>query len=454
MTNERAAVVILLVMFVCRGLVASAIVPPWQAPDEPTHFALAAELALPAAVRQTAEARFLPDKSSLTDTVTSNIQRQVIESMAHHQWWEPYGRSTPDPLPMLFVEAGAISAGRLDQPLYYGLAALVLRLGGAADIEHAYWNLRLLSIALALTALVLGWAGTRLLFGPGVAVGAMAIAALHPQFLLSAISVNPDALVNAWGAFIWWQAARVMTDRQRALSLILLVIGAAAALLTKRSAAPLTLLALCFAASLFVSHAWRMDRRQLLVGVAWLVGVIAAGLLLTDIESRLVAIVSSTFVMRWPIEQATPRIMLEYLRVAIDYAWLEAGWQRFSAPEPWLWVARALTLAGAAGAALCAIRAPRQLRGRLLLAWAFVIVQVAAIVGPGFWSLAAPQGRYLFVVLAPMTALLWVGIERVCPARWRTYAGPALIGTLAIMDATGFATVLVPAYVPAILYVP
>ena len=67
-----------------------------------------------------------------------------------------------------------------------------------------------------------------------MAAGALAIGALHPQFLLASISVNADVLVNFWGAFVWWQAARVMTGHRRAVSIILMLVGAVAAIFTKR----------------------------------------------------------------------------------------------------------------------------------------------------------------------------------------------------------------------------
>ena len=86
-----------------------------------------------------------------------------------------------------------------------------------------------------------------------------------------------------------------------------------------------------------------------------------------------------------------------------------------------------------------------------VVAWALLLVQLFAILGPGFWGLLAPAGRYLFPVLAPMLVLLWVGIVGVGSSVRHSYAAIALIATVALLDAVGFAEVLMRAYVPIIL---
>lgn len=450
---ERTVLACLLALFACRVVVAGAIVPPWQAPDEPTHVYAAQLLALDLDTNSLA---LLPDRSNVITSTERELQRNVLESMARHRWWEARGGRAPQPLPTLFVQADAIPSGSYSQPLYYGLAAAVLRATRPSSIDAAYWDLRTLGALLALATLGCAWAGTRLLFGPAVAAGATAIAALHPQFLLTAIAAHPDGLVDLCGAFIWWQAARTIRGRRFAMSLALLLVAATAAVLIKRSAVPLVIAAVLVAASLVVPQLWNVVRRRPLLTLAAAVAVVAvlSGLLLAGVGSRLGLLWQSTFITLRPRDQATIGVFAEYAGIAVDYAWLVAGWQRYSAPEPWLWIARAVTGAGAVGAAVCAVRCTAELRPALLLAWVFVTIQVAAIVGPGFWNLAAPQGRYLFAVLAPLTVLLWMGLEHAVPGAWRRHAAPAIVGLLALMDVTGFAAVLLPAYVPAILYVP
>jgi hypothetical protein len=177
--NEDALLGGLLMLFACRAVLASVIVPPWQGPDEPAHFV---------------PAQLLTMHDDLGSQLT--VQKHVLESMRKYRWWEAYGGPPPDPFPTEFWQNGdRLPIGTYSQPVYYGLGAAVLSISPTASLDGQYWRLRMLSAVLAMATLGLSWAGTRLLFGPGVALGATTITALHPQFLLTAIWVNPDALV-------------------------------------------------------------------------------------------------------------------------------------------------------------------------------------------------------------------------------------------------------------------
>ena len=437
MKKESRALAAVLLLFVCRAVIASVTVPPWQGPDEPTHFLLTRVLAMPG--RGLWEVRPL-------------VEKLVLQSMGEHRWWEPYGGRTPDPIPTNFDQINRLGTGTYAQPLYYGLGAIVLRGARTRGIEDAYWHLRAMSVVLGVAALAIGWAGTRLLFGPLVAIGATAIAALNPQFMLTAISVNPDALLIVLGSFIWWQTARLWTGHRPAMSRILIVITAVACLLTKRGAVPLVAVAaVIVVASLHRPAAWRITRRHVTwiaifgaVGIAIMIG---AWIAFEGPLAQLAALWRGALNRNRPVSQISLREVIEYGRLSIDYVWLVGGWLRFAAPEPWLWVARILTVTGLAGAATMLVRSP-QLRRRWAIAWLFVAVQAAAIVGWGFLTLRSPQGRYLFPVIAPATALLWVGLTDVAPVRFKPYAAPLLIAILAVMDVTGFTTLLIPAYLP------
>ena len=435
--NERAVLACLLALFVCRAVLASMIVPPWQGPDEPAHF-------IPA--------QLLAEPTASWSSRLRVLQADVLQSMAKHRWWEPYGSQSSDSPPTEFSRIPRLSIGAYSQPVYYGLGAAVLRLAPTSRLEGAYWRLRILSAVLGMGTLALGWAATAMLFGTSVASGATAVAALHPQFLLTSISVNPDALVIFMGTAIWWLLACVVTGRRVHMSLLLIVVIAATILLTKRNAIPLAAVAAILAFGWLVRPTTWLRGRTAIVWTAVLClgGAIVLGIAAVRFEnlgSQLALYWSSGFTVRRTPDQTALRAAVDYARTSLDYVWLVGGWLRFTAPEPWLWVVRVLTAAGFAGAAVVAIRS-RELRRPMSIACVLVIVQVIVVVGWGFWTLSSPQGRYLFPVIAPATALLWLGLTHAAPARVRPYAAPTLIATLAILDAIAFAAVLIPAYLP------
>ena len=446
-----------LVLFVCRAVIASTVVPPWQNPDEPTHVFLAQLLALPAAVVNSSPIVRLSNGDLLT-RVEQDIQGQILESMAAHRWWEAYGAQPPAAIPRAFVLLGQFSAGTYTQPIYYGVAAGVLRATAPDNIDGTYWRLRALSILLAVIALWCAWAGTRLFFGDVVALGATAIASLHPQVLITTMAVNPDVLTAVWGAFIWWQVAELVNGRRRGLAFLLLIVGAVAAVLTKRSAVPAAAMALLVAVWVFLPRTWRFSPRQrvlaVLAALAGVAAVAAATLVFDGLFTAVASFWSSVAVQRRPLTSGLLPVAAEYVGIGIDYAWLIAGWQRFSPPDWWLWIVRGLTAVGLAGAVVAVIRARGRTQDGLAVAWVFVLIQVGAILIPGFWNLAAPQGRYLAPVLAPLAVLLWMGVMALTPVRWHAATGSLLVGAIALIDATALTATLIPAYTPSMLYVP
>ena len=450
--DERALLACVVAIFLARCVVANVIVPPWQGPDEPGHFAMVQLLTVPDeqywhSPRVSESDGTLRALESIP-VIERDIKRQIVASMVKHRWWAAFGREVPDPIPLFFT-------GTYVQPVYYGTGALVLRVFPTTDVEHAYFRLQWLSVCFAVLALVFGWAGTRLLLDSRTALGTTAIAALHPQFLLTALTVNPDIMVAAWGGFIWWQLARLATGHRRVLSFLLVIVAAVAMAITKKSAVPVAFAASAIAVALVVPVGLALGRRhkQVLVGVAVTVlAVVTLALGISDgLLDRLVQFWSSSFVVRRLPADMTMGNAGQYLLLAIDYAWLRAGWERFPAPDIWLLVVRGITFVAMCGAMVQVVRARGRVLTALAVAWALLLVQLFAILGPGFWGLLAPAGRYLFPVLAPMLVLLWVGIVGVGASARHSYAAIALIATVALLDAVGFAQVLMRAYVPIIL---
>jgi hypothetical protein len=320
------------------------------------------------------------------------------------------------------------------------------------DVDTAYTHLRFLSVVLATITLMLGWAGSRVLFGPEVALGSTAIGMLHPQFLLTAISVNADALLFTCGAFVWWQASRAITGYRRDFSVALMVVGAVAAMFAKRWGLVLIGTAAGVGvASFFVSRTPRFTRRDVLlmsmVGIAGAAVMAAAWLLFQEQVVYWKYLLIDVFTIRRPLDQATASEAFRFLRMTVDYFWLIAGWLRFQPLESWLWVSRVLTIGGIAGAAVVFVQSSGD-RTRQATAWFFVMVQVIAMLVVVFWTVpSAPQPRYLFPAFAPITVLLYIGLKRLVPGTIRQYWPAILVVGLALMDVTGFTTVHIPAYI-------
>lgn len=429
----RAALAAAMGLFVARAIVANAVIPPWQGPDEPAHFAL---------VRQLTRA----------GQDVAGTEQAVLASMARHGWWHYYQQSTPDPIPESFSEVPEhLTSGTLDQPAYYVLGAAILKAADVSDLERQYRVLRWLSVGLSIAALLCGWAGTRALFGEWAAIGALSIAALHPQFLLTAISVNPDALITFCGAFMWWQAARALgkTGWRRAGPVALIIAAAIIAVLSKRNGIPLAVIAVVLLGfALFERRKAHVIAASIGIAALMAAFVPLGYLAMGDFAGfrRLTTFWVAGLTIRRELPELSVEHVREYLLTAIDMSWLFGGWLRFPAPQPWLWVARVLTIGTFTAGLVLLVKTGRHNRA-LVLSFLFVAIHAGSLLWIAFWGRSAPQGRYFFAVLFPAVAILWAAVLHWIPPPRRGAVGVALVGIVACLDAAGFLLVLIPAYV-------
>ena len=450
--NERALLVCVITLFVCRAAFVSTIVPPWQGPDEPNHFALSKLLTMPIGAWQ----QNTVNSTQVEQVNVAQVEREVLRSMARHRWWEHrYSLPTPDPLPTSFAAVGQgqnLGVGTYAQPLYYGIGAAVLRITRPQDLDASYWHLRMLSVVFGIATLALGWAGTRLLFDPVVAIGSTAVTALHPQFLLTALTVNPDALIILCGAFIWWQVARISRQQKSAFSVALVLVVGGAALLTKRSALPIVAAGVLVSLVFVLMQTRVINRRQMqLAAVAAIVvaGVLFLVVQFTSLDDSLTGLMtfwSTALTNRRPLEETALGTFLRIVPTSVDNFWLVASWSRFPAPEPWFWIVRMLTVAGVAGAVGLLVQSSGR-RRELCVAWLFVMLQVTAVYVASYQNYIVPHGRLLFPVIAPAAVIFWTGVMWAVPTSIRRHAAPLLVTVVAALDLTVLTLRLVPVYV-------
>ncbi|MDP8235278.1 MAG: hypothetical protein P9M08_02740 [Candidatus Erginobacter occultus] len=140
----RAALAILLIITIFRGVLYILFIPPWQSPDEPTHFEyvkILAEGGNPFCPR--------PDLE---------LQKRIILSMDRFRYWQLVDVDVPDPLPDNFRRTPflyrAASQLQKNPPFYYITAALFLRLGSERSILSEMYRLRILSLMFTLLTVI------------------------------------------------------------------------------------------------------------------------------------------------------------------------------------------------------------------------------------------------------------------------------------------------------------
>jgi 4-amino-4-deoxy-L-arabinose transferase-like glycosyltransferase len=208
----------------------SIVSPPFQAPDEPDHLAYVQLLAETGETPQTAAETYSPEQRvALRDLrfaavraqrgrpVWADVERRRLD---RDLGAEPSRRGPPN--------AGVAAA---QPPLYYLLAAVPARAAAGQTMLHRLALLRVVSVLLAGVTALLAFLFVRELL-PGApwawSVGGLAFA-LQPVFGFASSAVNPDALMFAISAAVFYCLARAfrrgLTLRLSAIIGLLLVGG-------------------------------------------------------------------------------------------------------------------------------------------------------------------------------------------------------------------------------------
>jgi hypothetical protein len=216
------------------GVACLVVIPPWWHYDEPGHFEYA---------WLAAHSRAWPEPGQYSQ----DMRRQMAVSMQRYGW---YGirnfrldLKSPEPVPIGVPQTG-------DQPGYYFLASLPLRLLSDADITVQYYAVRLFSFALYLLIVLVAWYALGEILPDGHPLRWMAttFVAVLPAFADEMISVNNDVSAVLAASLGLWACLRLIQRGFSAGRLLFLALSLAACYLTKSTAlfviilAPLALL--------------------------------------------------------------------------------------------------------------------------------------------------------------------------------------------------------------------
>lgn len=429
-------------LLACRLLLAFALIPPWQQPDEPTHLA---------------RAEF--QKEHILATAGSGHpgrEDEILISMARHDFWVHRGMATPEPIPKDFEASGQYVAVAVltvpNPPASSLIAGRVLSWLPRLTLIEDLYVVRAMSAFLAMLTLLVAWLAARGVLAPYGGAMIVLLLALHPEFAVISAAATPDAMVNLLGACVWWQAARAFTNRRVLLAFVSMWTAAVAAAAVDRMGVPLVVIA--FAVSLIAAT------RHARLGRPWkeFAMLIAAfvGLALVAAVAALYAFGGSyafghVFSGGWaPVPGAiTWDRFIRFTWRLHESWWYSLGWGRYAPPVWWSVIAAGVTAAAAIGAGrrmFGGTSADGRTRTLLVLAVVGITIQVAAVYWTFFRLGNGAQGRYLFPLLVPSLMLLWAGVEAWVPQPRRVYAAAALVLLLALLDVAAWVLVALPVY--------
>lgn len=435
-TRSRA-VLLLFLFFAARLTAAAILVPPWQNPDEPAHFSVIRALTYNAWL-------------DIANRRNVQVHAELLRSMAEHDWWAAYGEPVPEPFPTTFIDVPThLGDAATAPPLYYVAMAAYCRVIHARSLLAQYYGVRLVSVALTLLTFALILRGAREWFGERVAFYAGVLVALVPQFVIIGVSVSPDPFLFTASAFIWWQAARLARRKGVSAPVFLMVLAAAAAVLSKTLAIPLLVQvpALLLVAALFTRRGRVLAATAVAAAIVLRVtGTLRAATWLND--EQLLALHRRTLILGWGEFEASWSYLADFSWRLFESSYLVAGWQRFY-PPPWLiWTALVVFSALLArGLWAGGVRGEWRPRLAVLGAVLFCAVQVAAIYGTKYYTPGyGAQGRFLFPAIGPFAALCALGLTQWRSQLTGTRVCLAIVALLGLLDLVGWMTAVVPVY--------
>ena len=150
------------VILIFRMAVALTLVPPWQYPDETGHVGFVRLL-----TEQSASVIVDQSRHLATELSDPEVEREIITSMAEHEWWRHYGVQTPDPLPtVLNHTAQPTRSAPIGGPsTYYRATALLVKILPVDGLEQQLYFQRGLSAVFGVLTVLLAWVALQPVFG-------------------------------------------------------------------------------------------------------------------------------------------------------------------------------------------------------------------------------------------------------------------------------------------------
>lgn len=238
----KAALALLLFITVARGVTYVLVIPPWQTPDEPSHFGYV---------------QFVMQTHSLAVPRGAPVDSAITASMSQFDFWrlryhaaEP---SSPD-------QAHGFRVASRHPPLYYVLGALLLSPLRDQDIVCQLHALRWASVLMAACTVLLAFCTTRLLFAED-AVLPLAVTAFItflPMHTFMSASVNNDSLAELVTALLVYLLALTLRDGLSSAKAVGVLVLLSAGFLTKRT----TFFTLPLAIAYIPVYLWTRGRRM------------------------------------------------------------------------------------------------------------------------------------------------------------------------------------------------
>ena len=388
MVNERRWLISIFSLYFIMAFGYSILMPIWESPDEPTHYHLAWTFA----------------RSGKFPTIEKNYEAHqprlyyYIAASGIRMLDKVNPKLSDYYLPTTHKENL-----RVPEPRYEWNSKTYKFLPGA-------YMLRWMGIVFGAIALWLNWKTFTYIDNekPSLRIGALALAALTPQFLHIMASVNNDTLGTLAGALLYYLTVRSLKTKSITIAILSIVLAIIFPLTTKIIVLPVSVAVLI---SLIWNHMIRRPRKnQFLIVAGAFLGIIVISLIIYFLSPH--AFRSALNEITWRLfsfrENAFTWSSLGFILSQIIWTyWGKVGWLAIGLPG---WIVILLTMLGFTGFVFSArelIKRKEEASNLMFWAvtWLVALLTIAAVIKNGLTTIAS-QGRFLFPAIGAISLLM------------------------------------------------
>ncbi len=464
--NTRRWLLAIWVCFITRAVFYSTALPVWEGFDEWSHFAVIQRMAL--------RGEFLPWRySPISRDIEASLKLAPLPwalrdapppAMTHDAYWhlpaeerrrrEAQFHSLPRSWAREDGVGGLVAYEALQPPLYYWVAAPLLRSASNLDLGTEVLWLRWLSVMIASIVVPLSFLVGRSVFrSDSLALGCAAIIATMPEFMIDVARVGNECVAVVLFTLLTWLIVESVLTELHYLHALSIGVVFGLGLLTKAyflTALPPVVLLLAYnfwrsrgkpfqavsgtlivASSSTVIAGWWYIRNLNTTGTLSGLGA-ATSLPGTSSE---ISILSRVAEIHWPV--AIDAILLSHI-------WF-GGWSSLTI-RSWMYHLFYLVISVAAMGLVWLIRRPPIIALTAIHAifWIGQLYNVLLLYSAT--GVATSMGWYMYAVVAAEVTLCIAGLRAISPVRWRRQV--PLIGVLlfALLDLYTIHAVAIPYY--------
>jgi hypothetical protein len=407
------------------------IIPPWQNPDEPTHFEYL---------------KIFMDQETFSLAIQPDFltQQAIIKSMDRYRYWDYVQISRPDPLPDLFQWTPFLNTSftqiGLTPPFYYLLVASILSPFREKSLETQFYLARGVSMCFGLLTLFLIYFTAKELLPnkPELISAILAFVGLLPQFNLVATSVNPDSLANLLATGVIYLLILLIKGRAFSAKLTLAASFILLGLITKRT----TFMTIPLTGIVLLLLSWNHLKGKSLW--AWVMA-------LYKITNAFLLLLGSYMLLTWYFPEALRGLIREvapliyqspfYLfhivsQLSVSQAravilhlfrsfWYTSGWMKYQLSDSWYLSLKILSILALSGVIFSwfkiiwrktSIETWRAQGFVILIFSCFLTILGVFLDSSGFAVFT--QGRYLFPSISAFAILGVLGLYQLVPKKW------------------------------------